>query len=170
MLNDTNSSDCNVLRVIDIVDGTIVDGPGLRTSVYLAGCRHRCPGCHNPQSWDFRAGRDMTVGQLMDLIVDADMDVTLSGGDPLYQIDAVLPLIDAIHRAGKQVWLYTGYTYEQIYVNASLSRILSAADVLVDGPYIESLRDISLRFRGSSNQRLIDLHRSSGPVPSLWRD
>ena len=145
------------LRVIDIIDGTIVDGPGLRTSIYLAGCKHACVGCHNPQSWDFKAGREMSVEDIVHHVEDNGFNVTLSGGDPLYQIDAVIELCDAIHSIGKNVWCYTGFTFEEIKVDPSLARILQHADVLVEGRFILSLKDPSLRFRGSSNQRIIRL-------------
>ena len=93
-----------VLRVVDIVDGTSVDGPGLRTSIYFAGCDHRCPGCHNPSTWDFNAGRDMTVDELMARIIDNDFNVTFSGGDPLYQLESLTALAEAIKSAGKTIW------------------------------------------------------------------
>ncbi len=145
------------LRVIDIIDGTIVDGPGLRTSIYMAGCLHACKGCHNPQSWDFKAGHDMSIAEIVEHVEDNGFNVTLSGGDPLYQIDAVIELCDALHSIGKNVWCYTGFTYEEIQADASLSRILTHADVLVEGRFVLSLKDPSLRFRGSSNQRIIHL-------------
>lgn len=145
------------LRVLDIVDGTIVDGPGLRTSIYFAGCAHHCHGCHNPQSWDFNAGHAMTITELVEHIRENDFDVTLSGGDPMYQIDAIIPLCREIRALGKNIWLYTGYTIEEIEESASLSRILNEVDAIVEGPFIESQRDLSLHFRGSANQRIIKL-------------
>lgn len=145
------------LRVLDIVDGTIVDGPGLRTSIYFAGCAHHCHGCHNPQSWNFNAGHDMTITELVEHIRENDFDVTLSGGDPIYQIDAIIPLCREIRALGKNIWLYTGYTIEEIEESASLSRILNEVDAIVEGPFIESQRDLSLHFRGSANQRIIKL-------------
>lgn len=149
------------LRVLRIVDGTSVDGPGLRTSIYFAGCRHCCEGCHNPQSWDFDGGRDMTVDEIMAHVDEQDFDVTLSGGDPLYHIEALLPLVRRLHDGGRHIWCYTGFTYEQVCADRSMSRILDYIDVLVDGPFMLPLRDISLRFRGSSNQRLVDVGRST---------
>ena len=146
-----------VLRVADIVDGTSVDGPGLRTSIYFAGCRHCCPGCHNPSTWDFSAGRDMTVDELMERILDNDFNVTFSGGDPLYQLPALISLARAVKAAGKTIWCYTGFTYEELASSKNYSEILSLIDVLVDGPYIQALRDPDLRFRGSSNQRILAL-------------
>ncbi|MDO5395753.1 MAG: anaerobic ribonucleoside-triphosphate reductase activating protein [Bacteroidales bacterium] len=146
------------LRVIDIVEGTTVDGPGLRTSVYFAGCRHACPGCHNPQSWDFSAGHEMTVEEIMQVIRENDFDVTFSGGDPLYQpLDELARLAEAVHACGHDVWCYTGFIYEDLIEDPRYQDILLNIDILVDGPFVESLRDTRLHFRGSSNQRIIPL-------------
>ena len=147
-----------ILRVVDIVDGTSVDGAGLRTSIYFAGCDHRCPGCHNPSTWDFRAGYDMTVDQLMRRIIDNDFNVTFSGGDPLYQLQPLTTLARAVKAAGKTIWCYTGFIYEDLLADSRYDEILSLIDVLVDGAFILALRDTDLRFRGSSNQRIIPLH------------
>ena len=94
----------------------MVDGTGLRTSIYCAGCRHECPGCHNPQSWDFNAGHDMTVDEIMDIIVaDPFADVTFSGGDPMYQPEGFTALAKAIKlRTKKNIWCYTGFKFEQL--------------------------------------------------------
>lgn len=151
------------LRVLRIVDGTSVDGPGLRTSIYFAGCRHACEGCHNTQSWNFDAGEDMTVDEIIDHVEREGFNVSLSGGDPLYQIDALMPLLHELKVRGYNVWCYTGFTYEQVYNDESLRRVLDYVNVLVDGPFILSERDISLLFRGSRNQRLIDT-AASDPV------
>lgn len=158
------------LRVLDIIDGTIVDGPGLRTSIYLAGCRHKCHGCHNPQSWDFNGGNDMTIAEILAHIEENGFNVTLSGGDPLYQIDAVTALCNELRKMSITVWVYTGFTYEYILADEKLSKILSVADVLVDGPFIEAKRDTSLLFRGSSNQRMIDLNKSCGLNIIEWEN
>lgn len=147
----------DTLQVLDIVEGTIVDGPGLRTSIYFAGCSHQCEGCHNPGSWDAAGGKPMSVEQLMEVIDDNEMDVTFSGGDPLMQIDALLPLARRVKERGYNLWVYTGYTIEEIRASDSLSRILDYADTIVEGRFVKALRDTSLRFRGSSNQRIITL-------------
>lgn len=147
----------DTLQVLDIVEGTIVDGPGLRTSIYFAGCSHHCEGCHNPGSWDADGGKPMSVEQLMEVIDDNEMDVTFSGGDPLMQIDALLPLARRVKERGYNLWVYTGYTIEEIRASDSLSRILDYADTIVEGRFVKALRDTSLRFRGSSNQRIITL-------------
>ncbi len=148
------------LRVLKIIDGTTVDGPGFRTSIYFAGCRHECPGCHNPSSWDFEAGADMSVSQILERISENDMDVSLSGGDPLYQAEALTCLCRMIKDSGKSIWLYTGFLYEDILANPVYAPLLKYVDVVVDGPFINQLRDTALLFRGSSNQRLIDVAKS----------
>ncbi len=150
------SSTTDTLRVVDILDGTSVDGPGLRTSIYLAGCRHACPGCHNPSTWAFDAGIDMTIDEIMERIKYNDFNVTLSGGDPIYQAKALQPLLQAIKGYGKSVWLYTGFTYEELCRMPDATALFPYIDAIVDGPFIESRRDTALRFRGSSNQRIIN--------------
>ena len=144
-------------KVLDIVKGTTVDGPGFRTAIYFAGCRHQCPGCHNPQSWDFDAGTEMTLKELMDIIEEEDFDVTLTGGDPLYHPEEIAVLAKRIKETGHTVWLYTGFTIEEIRASERLSTPLPYLDVIVEGPFIQSLRDPDLLFRGSSNQRIIYL-------------
>lgn len=164
------TNDKATLRVLDIIDGTIVDGPGLRTSIYFAGCKHRCPGCHNQQSWDFEAGRDMTIDEILAHVEENQFDVTLSGGDPLFQMPAMLQLCRALKERGVNLWCYTGYTYEQVAEDPALVPILELVDVLVDGRYVEQLRDISLRFKGSSNQRLVDVRHSAPGKVTIWTD
>jgi len=150
-----------MLRVIDISEGTSVDGPGLRTSIYFAGCEHHCPGCHNPQSWDPQSGRDATIDELMKVIDFNDFNVTFSGGDPLFQVEEVTELAQRIKsELGKNIWCYTGYLWETIVENPRFRPLLETIDVLVDSPFLISLRDIELRFRGSSNQRIIDVKKS----------
>ena len=145
------------MRVLDIIEGTSVDGPGLRTSIYFAGCDHHCPGCHNPESWDPHGGREMSVDEIMTVVDEAGFNVTFSGGDPLRQpLDDLLELAGRIRRSGKTIWCYTGYTIEQITGSPTLRRIIGAVDVIVDGPFAEHLRDTSLHFRGSSNQHIIE--------------
>lgn len=154
------------MRIVRIVEGTSVDGPGLRTSIYFAGCSHRCPGCHNQQTWDFQAGQDMTVEEVMQTVLYNENNVTFSGGDPVYQAEAIIPLARAIKEAGLNIWCYTGFTFEQLREGIDevpkeiLDEFLGLVDVLVDGPFVLAQRDISLLFRGSANQRLIDLRRS----------
>lgn len=147
------------MRILDIIHQTTADGPGFRVSVYAAGCNHRCPGCHNPQSWDMKGGREMTVEEVFAEIEKDDFStgVTFTGGDPFYQVEEFTELAKLIkERTTKNIWCYTGFTYEEIVENEKLSVLLPYLDALVDGPYIESQRDLSLRFRGSKNQRIIE--------------
>ena len=151
----------NTIRVLHIVEGTSVDGPGLRTSIYLAGCNHHCPGCHNPDSWNPQGGEERTLDELMKVIAYNEAPVTLSGGDPLLQPDGTRALIHRIKRElGYNVWCYTGYAWEEIVRDPALLDVVRELDVLVDGPFVLQERDISLRFRGSRNQRLIDVRRT----------
>ena len=155
-------------NIIDILKGTTVDGPGFRTSIYFVGCRHQCPGCHNPQSWDFNSGKEYPLDALMEIIIEEDFDVTLSGGDPLYQPQVVRELSRRIREAGHTTWLYTGFTFEEIIQSPTLLEAVEYIDVIVDSPFIESHKDPDLLFRGSSNQRILDLPlslRHSIPIP-----
>lgn len=154
---------------MSIVDGTTVDGPGFRTSIYFAGCLHQCPGCHNPSTWPLDAGEEMTVRQLMTRIDDNAMNVTFTGGDPIYQAEALIPLARAIKQRGLTLWLYTGYLYERLFDLPHVTDLLRYVDVVVDGPFIQSLRDTSLHFRGSSNQRIIDVAASTPAAVRLWQ-
>ena len=150
-----------MIRVLSIIEDTMVDGPGFRTSIYCAGCRHKCPGCHNPQSWDFSGGREMSTEELMRIIMaDPYANVTFSGGDPMYQAAGFAELARAIHRrTNKDIWCFTGFRFEDL-IQHDQRELLEQLDVLVDGPYVASLRDPDLLFRGSSNQRIIDVQAS----------
>ena len=159
-----------MIRVLDIIEDTMVDGPGFRTSIYCAGCSHRCPGCHNPQSWAFDQGHEMTTDELMKIIMsDPFANVTFSGGDPMYQAAGFAELAQAIRQqSNKDIWCFTGFVYESL-IHEDQRALLEQIDVLVDGPFIQELHDPDLLFRGSSNQRLIDVQASlySGKVV-LW--
>lgn len=159
------------VNVLDIVRGTTVDGPGFRTSVYMAGCRHACPGCHNPQSWDFNGGTLMDIEELMAMVEEEDWDVTLTGGDPMYHPGAVMEIARRVHELGHDIWVYTGFTWEDLIKKEELSNVLRLIDVIVDGPYHAAERDTDLLFRGSRNQRIIDVASSleSGMVMEWQR-
>lgn len=145
------------LKVLQIVPGTSVDGPGLRTSVYLAGCSHGCPGCHNPASWDFNGGQEMEAEEVAEIVLSHGFNMTLTGGDPLLHsdLDAVEALIRLVKAQGKTVWVYTGFVYEQAIKNPRIARIIRMVDAIVDGPFIQSKLTRELPFRGSSNQRIL---------------
>ena len=138
----------------------MADGPGLRTSIYCAGCKHACKGCHNPQSWDFKGGKEMDVEELLEIVKADDLsDVSFSGGDPFYQVEAFTELARRIkEETTKTIWCWTGFTLEEIQADAHLAQMLPYLDVLVDGPFILEQRDTELLFRGSPNQRIIYLH------------
>ena len=137
----------------------MADGPGLRTSIYCAGCAHHCKGCHNPQSWDIANGRWMSIDEIMDIIkADSISNVSFSGGDPFFQVEAFTELARRIKsETTKNIWCWTGFTIEQIRADERLSMLLPYIDTLVDGPFILEQRDTTLLFRGSPNQRIIHL-------------
>lgn len=151
-----------MISVLDIIEDTMVDGPGFRTSIYCAGCSHACPGCQNPQSWDINNGRLMTTKEIMKVITsDPYANVTFSGGDPMYQAEGFAELARAIRQeTDKTIWCFTGFKYEDLIHTPARLELLEQIDVLVDGPFIQMLRDPDLLFRGSSNQRLIDVPAS----------
>ena len=137
----------------------MADGPGLRTSIYSSGCPHHCRGCHNPQSWDIANGKWMSIDEILDIIkADSISNVSFSGGDPFFQVEAFTELARRIkEETGKNIWCWTGFTIEQIRADERLSMMLPYIDTLVDGPFILEQRDTTLLFRGSPNQRIIHL-------------
>ncbi|MBR5847204.1 MAG: anaerobic ribonucleoside-triphosphate reductase activating protein [Bacteroidaceae bacterium] len=155
------ASSINNIRILSIKYGTSVDGIGLRTSLYCAGCENHCPGCHNPQSWDENGGEAISVDELYQRIVEADMNVTFTGGDPMYHPEGFIALASLIKRnTNKTIWCYTGYRFEELLSHPLRRQLVEQCDVIVDGRYIEAERDLSLHFRGSRNQRIIDVQQS----------
>ena len=149
------------ISVIKIVESTSVDGPGLRTTVYSAGCGHHCKGCHNPQSWDINYGTMVQVEDVANQLLATDEDITFSGGDPMFQIEAFTELASIIKaKSNKNIWCYTGYKIEQLLKKPKALPLLQNIDVLVDGQFELALKDENLLFRGSSNQRLIDVKKT----------
>lgn len=150
------------ISILKIVESTTVDGPGLRTSIYCAGCRNACPGCHNPQSWDINNGTLMSIDDIMKRIVDEDFcNVTFSGGDPMLQALPFALLAQRIKaETNKKIWCYTGYTFEDCLTHPDRLQLLKHIDTLVDGPFIIEQKDPNLLFRGSRNQRIIDVPAS----------
>ena len=142
---------------------TIVDGEGIRFSIYLAGCSHRCKGCHNPESWNPSAGFPLTETAIKTMIDQINANplldgITFSGGDPFYNPKEFLPVIRKFHEYTKlNIWCYTGYTYETLLADPLCRPILDYIDVLVDGKFEQALYSPYLEFRGSSNQRILKL-------------
>lgn len=159
MLSDT-------LKLAGTVNDSIVDGPGIRFTVFVQGCPHRCKGCHNPQTHDFEGGETVTLESLLEKIkVNPLLDgVTFSGGEPFCQAKQLYKLASEIKKLGMNIVTYTGYTFEYLTENANAENfygeLLSATDYMVDGPFELDKRDILLKFRGSSNQRIIDVKKS----------
>ncbi|MEG2652054.1 MAG: anaerobic ribonucleoside-triphosphate reductase activating protein [Ruthenibacterium sp.] len=152
------------LNLASIVEDSIVDGPGIRVTVFCQGCPHACPGCHNPQSHPFGTGTDLTVQEIYDVVQRSPLcrGVTFSGGEPFSQPEGFAALAQLLRGGGYEVACYTGYTFEQLQKNGTLEqqRLLELLDVRVDGPFVLAQRDLSLRFRGSTNQRILDVPRS----------
>ena len=151
----------NNIRVLDIKYGTSVDGVGLRASIYCAGCENHCVGCHNPQSWDEYGGEPILIEELFNRVVDADMNVTFTGGDPMFHPEGFIKLAKMIkEQTNKTIWCYTGYCFEDLLQHPLRRQLVELCDVIVDGKFMENERDLSLHFRGSRNQRIIDVPKS----------
>ncbi len=151
------------LRLAGIAPESIVDGPGIRLTLFFQGCSHRCPGCHNPETHDPAGGREMEAGELLARIKRArGIDgVTFSGGEPFEQAVTLAGLAEAIRREGLDLVLYSGFTFEELLQKSEkeprVYRLLRAGTLLIDGPYLREERDLTLAYRGSRNQRLLDL-------------
>jgi len=149
------------LRLLMTYKETIVDGVGLRYSLYFAGCSHACPGCHNEYSWNPKHGNILTYEKLEEIAKEINENtlldgITISGGDPLFNpVDMLKVLKFLKEKTKKNIWLYTGYTLEQVREDELRRKCLEYVDVLVDGRFVKELYDPNLKFRGSSNQRII---------------
>ncbi len=156
------------LKINNYISESYVDGPGIRFTVFTQGCIHNCPGCHNPQTHDFNKGVYFDNEKIVELMNKNPLieGLTLSGGDPLMQIDECLDLAKMVKNQDKNydIVLYTGYTFEQIIEmgkkNDNLMELLKYIDYLIDGPFILKLRDLELNYCGSSNQRVIDVQKT----------
>lgn len=159
--------------IANTVRDSIVDGPGLRFTVFTQGCPHGCPGCHNPATWPFEGGEAVTVEELLGCLGEDPLcaGLTLSGGEPFCQAAECAELARRAKERGLSVWTYTGYTYEALVEQADPDRLalLNASDVLVDGSFVQALKSYEALYRGSTNQRLIDLNatRRTGEL-TLW--
>lgn len=154
------------LRLAGIEPESVVDGPGIRYTIFTQGCGHDCEGCQNPQTHDFEGGyfantEDLFNEMMADPLVKG---VTLSGGEPFEQPEPLAELAAKVHAAGRDVIAYSGYTYEQLLDKCgkepAIMRLLQNTDILIDGPFIKEQLDLELKFRGSANQRVIDVKKS----------
>ena len=167
------SKKINEIRLAaDLQTDSIVDGPGLRAVLWTQGCGHKCKGCQNPQTHDFNGGGLVPIDMVLEAIDELEYQtgLTFSGGDPMYQPEACNIIAEYAKKRGLNIWVYTGFTYEELMELAKSKPVylefLKNIDVLVDGRFILEQRDLSLLFRGSKNQRLIDVQKSlqSGKV------
>ena len=154
-------------NIVGINFESIVDGDGVRVVIFFSGCNHHCKGCHNPKSHDFKTGKSFgseIQEQIAEYVRETPFvsGVTLSGGDPMYSADSIIPFIKELKELSptSTVWVYSGFTYEEIIADPSMRELLVMCDVLVDGPFILDQRDITLSYRGSRNQRIIDIQES----------
>ena len=152
-----------MLNLSGIVSDSIVDGPGIRVSVFSQGCPHHCVGCHNPETWEFGVGTDMTPEQVFAIVKSNPLckGVTFSGGEPFAQAEGFAKLAELLKGEGYEVASYTGFTFEQLLSGTPGQKaLLSKLDVLIDGPFILAERSLELSFRGSKNQRILDVQKS----------
>lgn len=156
------------MRYSGLIKNDITAAPGLCVSFFTQGCPHHCPGCHNPETWDFNRGKEFTNDTLKEILEaltaqNIHRDLCIMGGEPLCQENAFLTrlIIQEVrkHVPGTKIYIWSGYTYEELKANQNphITDSLRLADILIDGPYIEAERDITLDMRGSRNQRVIDL-------------
>lgn len=146
-----------------IAGDSIVDGPGIRTTFFSQGCPHHCPGCHNPETWAFTGGTPMETGDMLAIVKNNPLcrGVTFSGGEPFAQSEGFSELASALKEAGYEVASYTGYTFEQLLAGTPAQRnLLEKLDILIDGPFILSEKSLEIPFRGSKNQRILDVPES----------
>lgn len=156
-------SSMKLIRISGIEPESIVDGEGIRYVIFTQGCPHHCPGCHNPQTHPFGGGKLVSIEDILDNIskrknwIDG---ITLSGGEPFCQIDQCSIIAERARELGLTVWCYTGFSFEELYGRGDALDLLQNLDVLVDGPFILEERSLDLDFRGSRNQRIIDVRTS----------
>lgn len=152
------------LRIAGTVQDSIVDGPGIRYVIFTQGCPHHCPGCHNPQTHDFTGGREADTEEILTQIFQNPIlsGVTFSGGEPFAQAEALLPIAEALKARKKHLMIYTGYLLEELQKMDApgVQRLLELADILVDGPFLLAKRNLTLKYRGSENQRVIDMAKT----------
>jgi anaerobic ribonucleoside-triphosphate reductase activating protein len=154
------------MRLSGITKESLVDGPGLRYVIFAQGCERQCPHCQNPETWDINAGKEFTVKQVIRLIKQqkkTKRGITFSGGEPFLQAVELAEIAEAARQMGLDVVTYTGFTYEELAKDESdsgVKNLLSATDILIDGKYVHELRSPELQYRGSSNQRIIDVAKT----------
>lgn len=154
----------DTIRLAGVIPESYTDGVGIRYTIFVQGCNHKCEECQNPETWDFNGGNLYSIDELVGSILENPLldGITLSGGDPMYSTKPVIELINRLKnkRTDLNIWLYTGFTFEECLADKNRKQLLKLVDVLVDGTYQKCNRSLHLRFRGSSNQRIIDVQKS----------
>ena len=154
----------NMLKISGVVSESIVDGAGIRYVVFTQGCLHNCEGCHNPETHDLNGGKLKSIDEIFDEVSRNPLlkGVTFSGGEPFLQVEKLIELAKNIKAINKDIWCYSGFSYEQLIANKAPNslELLKLIDVLVDGKFELKQRDLTLLFRGSKNQRIIDCKKS----------
>ena len=161
------------INVAGIIGESIVDGPGIRLTVFCQGCPHHCPGCQNPETWEFAERTRMRPEQILSMVKQNPLirGVTLSGGEPFSQAGPLTVLAKRLKEAGYEVASYTGYTFEELLAGTDdLRALLGTLDVLVAGEFVLAKRNLDLRFRGSENQRILDVPKSLAAGAAVWYD
>jgi anaerobic ribonucleoside-triphosphate reductase activating protein len=152
-----------MLDLSGIVSDSIVDGPGIRTTIFCQGCPHHCPGCHNPETWDFGCGTQVPVEDLVDVVRSNPLcrGVTFSGGEPFAQAAGFAKLAKLLKEKGYEVASYSGYTFEELLEGSEEQKaLLASIDILIDGPFLMAEKSLEIAFRGSRNQRILDVKKS----------
>ena len=152
-----------MLNLSGIVSDSIVDGPGIRTTFFCQGCPHHCEGCHNPETWDFGCGTDVPVEDLVEVVRANPLcrGVTFSGGEPFAQAEGFAKLAKLLKEKGYEVASYSGYTFEELLEGSDEQKeLLASIDILIDGPFVMAERSLEIAFRGSRNQRILDVPKS----------
>ena len=152
-----------MLDLSGIISDSIVDGPGIRTTIFCQGCPHHCPGCHNPETWDFGCGTQVPVEDLVDVVRSNPLcrGVTFSGGEPFAQAAGFAKLAKLLKEKGYEVASYSGYTFEELLDGSEDQKaLLAAIDILIDGPFLMAEKSLEIAFRGSRNQRILDVKKS----------
>ena len=148
------------MRLAGIVRDSIVDGVGIRDVIFVQGCNHHCKGCHNKSTWDYNGGEQWFNGDIINELSNSSNDITISGGEPMHQFLRVYELVQMIrNNTNKRIWMYTGNTITTP-IPRVYQKLAPYVDVIVDGQFVEELKDPNLLFRGSSNQRIIDLPKT----------
>ncbi len=163
---ERQNGELGTIRIAGVVRESIVDGPGLRFAVFCQGCPHNCEGCHNPATHDFSGGYDCEISKILAAVDENPLldGVTFSGGEPMCQPEAFAVLAAELKKRNLNIMTYTGYTYEELVnmaeTKSAVGKLLDLTDLLVDGRFVKAQRDLTLLFRGSGNQRVIDMNQT----------